>query len=1394
MCFDTQIYLFKFYIVYGCYGEFVVNKIYSLKYNAVTGGLIAVSELASRVLKRAGRKIKKISLFAVSATCLSYPVISQAGIVRSDIAYQIYRDFAENKGLFVPGTTDIPVYNKDGKLVGRLDKAPMADFSSVDKSGVATLVSPQYIVSVKHNGGYQSVGFGNGKNTYSLVDRNNHPSVDFHAPRLNKLVTEVIPSAVTAEGTKIDAYKNSGRYTAFYRVGSGAQYIQNSDGKRESLSGAYNYLTGGTIGPLSSSGNGGRVTASSGRIFDSSQGPLGNHGRPGDSGSPLFAYDALQKSWVLVGVLTGGNETIANWNVIPTDYLNQVIQDDFDAPVNPTSGQGTLNWTYDKTSGTGTLSQGSKNWAMHGQKGDDLNAGKNLVFSGQNNTIVLKDSVTQGAGYLEFKDSYTVSAESGKTWTGAGIITDKGTDVTWKINGVAGDNLHKLGEGTLTINGTGVNPGGLKTGDGTVVLNQQADAEGNVQAFSSVNLASGRPTVVLGDARQVNPDNISWGYRGGELDLNGNDIITFTRLQAADYGAVITNNAQRKSRLLLNMSAPQNSDVSVPIGSISPFGGTGTPGNLYSMTLNNQTHFYILKSSTYDNTLWGNSLNDPKQWEYVGTDKNKALQTIKARVLAERAKQPVIYHGQLNGNMDVTIPQLPGGRKVIFDGSVNLPEGTLSQDGGTLIFQGHPVIHASVSGSAPVSLTQKDWENRQFTMKTLSLKDTDFHLSRNATLNSDIQSHNSHITLGSGTVFVDKNDGTGNYVSPEEGESVPDTANDRGLYEGNITLNQNSTLNIGSRFTGGIEAYDSAVSITSPDALLTTPGSFAGSSLTVHDGGHLTAQNGLFSDGHIQAGKNGKITLSGTPVKNVANQYAPAVYLTDGYDLNGDNAALEITRGAHASGDIYAPAASIVTIGSDTPAELASTGSASAFAGSLFKGYNAAFNGAITGGRADVSMHNALWTSGGDSAIHSLTVRNSRISSEGDRAFRTLTVNKLDATGSDFVLRTDLKNADKIHVTEKATGSDNSLNVSFMKNPAQGQSLNIPLVTAPAGTSAGVFKAGTRVTGFSRVTPTLHVDTRGGNTTWILDGFKAEADKAAAAKADSFMNAGYKNFMTEVNNLNKRMGDLRDTNGDAGAWARIMNGAGSADDGYSDNYTHVQVGFDKKHELDGVDLFTGVTMTYTDSSADSDAFSGKTKSVGGGLYASALFESGAYIDLIGKYIHHNNDYTGNFAELGTKHYNTHSWYAGAETGYRYRLTEDTFIEPQAELVYGAVSGKTFRWKDGDTDLSMKNKDFSPLIGRTGVELGKTFSGKDWSVTARAGTSWQFDLLNNSETVLLDASGEKRIKGEKDSRVLFNVGMNAQIKDNMRFGLEFEKSAFGKYNVDNAINTNFRYMF
>ncbi|EMX4848938.1 autotransporter outer membrane beta-barrel domain-containing protein, partial [Escherichia coli] len=204
----------------------------------------------------------------------------------------------------------------------------------------------------------------------------------------------------------------------------------------------------------------------------------------------------------------GGTNLI--YSLIPQSFLSQIYSEDNDAPVffNASSGA-PLQWKFDSSTGTGSLKQGSDEYAMHGQKGSDLNAGKNLTFLGHNGQIDLENSVTQGAGSLTFTDDYTVTTSNGSTWTGAGIIVDKDASVNWQVNGVKGDNLHKIGEGTLVVQGTGVNEGGLKVGDGTVVLNQQADSSGHVQAFSSVNIASGRPTVVLADNQQVNPDNIS---------------------------------------------------------------------------------------------------------------------------------------------------------------------------------------------------------------------------------------------------------------------------------------------------------------------------------------------------------------------------------------------------------------------------------------------------------------------------------------------------------------------------------------------------------------------------------------------------------------------------------------------------------------------------------------------------------------------------------------------------------------------------------------------------------------------------------------------------------------------------------------------------------------------
>ncbi|MCT8572870.1 IdeS/Mac family cysteine endopeptidase, partial [Glaesserella parasuis] len=66
----------------------------------------------------------------------------------------------------------------------------------------------------------------------------------------------------------------------------------------------------------------------------------------------------------------------------------------------------------------------------------------------------------------------------------------------------------------------------------------------------------------------------------------------------------------------------------------------------------------------------------------------------------------------------------------------------------------------------------------------------------------------------------------------------------------------------------------------------------------------------------------------------------------------------------------------------------------------------------------------------------------------------------------------------------------------------------------------------------------------------------------------------------EMNNLNKRMGELRGIGANAGIWARVLGGKGSSDS-YKHKFTHIQTGFDKQSHLSNAELFTGVTVTHT---------------------------------------------------------------------------------------------------------------------------------------------------------------------------------------------------------------------
>ncbi|XOO23032.1 S6 family peptidase [Edwardsiella ictaluri] len=849
---------------------------------------------------------------------------SYASIVSDEIPYSVFRDFAENKGVFQPGATDIAIYDKSGAKVGTLDLAPFPDFSSAStNTGFATLIAPQFIAGVAHNGGYTAVSFGYGNN-YRLLDRNNHPDFDFHVPRLNKIVTEVVPIPMTTAGIAPGTYQNIDRFPVFYHIGSGVQYTKARGGALHRLSDSYQYLTGGTIGRPSISDT--SIVSNPGDTFNPAYGPLANYSAPGDSGSPLYGYDAQEGRWVLVAVTrayAGESGTTNWWVVVPVGFVQAEMAKYSDPAVTFQAGEGALHWTYDNSTNLGTLSQqgNSTAFTMHGQAGTDPNAGKSLTFTSDSGTtqgeIILESSINQGAGVLTFDADYAVRAQDQQTWMGGGLIISADKTLDWQVNGVSNDNLHRLGEGTLHINGQGVNPGGLNVGDGLTLLDQRPDAAGHVQAFSSLNIASGRPTVKLMADGQIDPDSISWGFRGGVLDLNGHDMA-FQMLRMADYGARVTNSADARAQLSLNYQ-PLNylSAVAYPLRGWTD-ARVGTPGDLYryeNRHTNTVDYFLLNTSGNYGYFPTNQTSNGP--WTYLGHDEAGARQTL---MLNEQRRNQII-HGQFSDNLDIVNIAEPGMTgTTVFDGSMAIT-GDFSQRGGSLQFQGHPVTHARdfSTGRPPVSADQPDWEARSFALNTLMLTQADFSLARHAVLLGDIQADASRVILNSNRVFVDSRDGEGVTSADtdvSEGQLSAEVVA-RSEHQGNILLENRSILAAGGLLSGAVTAANSLVAlmadsehtgdIATGDSLLwLAPGAVQQGDLQLGGASDLTSLGEIegnlsvdASNALLEPGSQllGDITLAGNAALTSRGQ-------TRG-NLSADASAITLESGAEQQGDIH---------------------------------------------------------------------------------------------------------------------------------------------------------------------------------------------------------------------------------------------------------------------------------------------------------------------------------------------------------------------------------------------------------------------------------------------------------------------------------------------------------
>lgn len=794
-------------------------------------------------------KLSKLSAFVL----LGIAQTASAAFIRADIDYQTYRDFAENKGRFTVGAQNVAIYNKQGTYLGTmLTNIPMVDFSSTDRNNaVATAVTSQYISGVTHNTGYSSVSFGSqGTNPdahhfdYLVVNRNEQDaswgkvSTDYHIPRVHKLITEIIPMPMTSAGDLVATYADKSRFPLLLRVGSGTQKTRASDGTLTDITGAYNSLLGGT--PLNVTTGYGRadILTLQGDLYNNTYSPLATYAAPGDSGSPIYGYDAQEKRWVLVAVFNGYTGDNGNYNsaiISRPEYLTHLQNNDAGANIDNTTHNGVYTWTANgKTSTIRTpnginlsLSLADTNLTDSSTARPSLDHGKNLSISGYRATLNLANNINQGAGSIYINAGVTIRSNNDSTWQGAGVTVEKGKRVDWQVKNPKGDRLSKLGEGEFWVNGSGENLGDLSVGDGLVVLSQQTDRNGKQQAFNSVGIVSGRPTVRLNAANQLNPNNIYFGYRGGRLDLNGQSL-TFNHIQNIDDGARIVNNNtnQSSSVTITGKKAYAASDLQ--------WGNWRESGkDIYEYRYGNNTYYLTLKGNP--NMYYPTNGVSNNDWEVLSTnDKTKAINTVLARKNAKAMMST--YNGYLgetdsskdNGVLNVEFAPT-GNHTLVLSGGTNL-NGKLTAKSGTLLLNGTPTPHAYNTFTHSDVVYEDDWINRSFTTQSLVAENNaKVFVGRNVTaLNANISAFNNaslHLGFEQGkslncyysTYTGDTNCQEQAVLSSQNFANLPTTQ-----ITGNTTLNGTSSLRLGkAHLNGSIQASQTSNVALSSNAIWT---------------------------------------------------------------------------------------------------------------------------------------------------------------------------------------------------------------------------------------------------------------------------------------------------------------------------------------------------------------------------------------------------------------------------------------------------------------------------------------------------------------------------------------------------------------------------------------------
>ena len=286
----------------------------------------------------------------------------------------------------------------------------------------------------------------------------------------------------------------------------------------------------------------------------------------------------------------------------------------------------------------------------------------------------------------------------------------------------------------------------------------------------------------------------------------------------------------------------------------------------------------------------------------------------------------------------------------------------------------------------------------------------------------------------------------------------------------------------------------------------------------------------------------------------------------------------------------------------------------------------------------------------------------------------------------------------------------------------------------------------------------------------------------------SVASLGILQWRHEMNDLTKRMGELRTSSEGVGAWARLY---GSEQEYGSQNVTNKNTSIQVGADFDvGSGWKVGAAFTYTDGSSDYDAGKADNKGYGFGVYGTWVSESGQFVDLIAKYHRLDTDFQ---LEGMDGSYDNNAFSVSAEYGWHFKLGEAAFIEPQAEITYGRLTGDDFATSNG---VRVQQDDFDSLVGRIGVRAGFSFPNDKGTIYARVSGLHDFQGDFDSKASLVNNAAVSQNIHEDlgDTWVEFGVGANFNWTENTYTYIDLERSNGGEIKENWRWNVGVRHVF